>query len=107
MTVSERNREIGLRKALGAKKGDILAQFLVESSVLSLVGGVLGIGFGLLLAYGIARIASITGNNLSISINPLIIIGATLFSIAVGLFFGVYPANKASNLEPVIALRSE
>ncbi|MBQ4513166.1 MAG: ABC transporter permease [Anaerolineaceae bacterium] len=107
VTVSERTREIGLRKALGAKKGDILAQFLVESSVLSLVGGVLGIGFGLLLAYGIARIASITGNNLSISINPLIIIGATLFSIAVGLFFGVYPANKASNLEPVIALRSE
>lgn len=107
VTVSERTREIGLRKALGAKKGDILAQFLVESSVLSLVGGVLGIGFGLLLAYGIARIASITGNNLTISINPLIIIGATLFSIAVGLFFGVYPANKASNLEPVIALRSE
>lgn len=107
VTVSERTREIGLRKALGAKKGDILAQFLVESSVLSLVGGVLGIGFGLLLAYVIARIASITGNNLSISINPLIIIGATLFSIAVGLFFGVYPANKASNLEPVIALRSE
>ena len=107
VTVSERTREIGLRKALGAKKGDILAQFLVESSVLSLVGGVLGIGFGLLLAFGIARIASMTGTELSISINPLIIIGATLFSIAVGLFFGVYPANKASNLEPVIALRSE
>ena len=107
VTVSERTREIGLRKALGAKKGDILAQFLVESSVLSLVGGVLGIGFGLLLAFGIARIAAMTGTELSISINPLIIIGATLFSIAVGLFFGVYPANKASNLEPVIALRSE
>lgn len=107
VTVSERTREIGLRKALGAKKGDILAQFLVESSVLSLVGGVLGIIFGLLLAFGIARIAAATGRELHVSINPMIIIGATLFSIAVGLFFGVYPANKASNLEPVIALRSE
>ncbi|MBQ6518114.1 MAG: ABC transporter permease [Anaerolineaceae bacterium] len=107
VTVTERTREIGLRKALGAKKGDILAQFLVESSVLSLVGGILGIIFGLLLAFGIARIAAMTGTELAISINPGIVLGATLFSIAVGLFFGVYPANKASNLEPVIALRSE
>ena len=107
VTVSERTREIGLRKALGAKKGDILAQFLVESSVLSLVGGVLGIIFGLVLAFGIARIAGMAGTQLAVSVNPVIVIGATLFSIAVGLFFGVYPANKASNLEPVIALRSE
>lgn len=107
VTVTERTREIGLRKALGAKKGDILAQFLVESSVLSLVGGLLGIAFGLLLAFGIARIAAMTGTHLDITINPAIVLGATLFSIAVGLFFGVYPANKASNLEPVIALRSE
>ncbi len=107
VTVSERTREIGLRKALGAKKGDILAQFLVESSVLSLVGGLLGIGFGLFLAFGIARIASVMGTELHVTVNPVIILGATLFSIAVGLFFGVYPANKASNLEPVIALRSE
>ena len=107
VTVTERTREIGLRKALGAKKGDILAQFLVESSVLSLVGGILGIIFGLLLAYGIARIAAMTGTELAVSVNPGIVLGATLFSIAVGLFFGVYPANKASNLEPVIALRSE
>lgn len=107
VTVTERTREIGLRKALGAKKGDILAQFLVESSVLSLVGGILGIIFGLLLAFGIARIAAIAGTELDIMINPGIVLGATLFSIAVGLFFGVYPANKAANLEPVIALRSE
>lgn len=107
VTVTERTREIGLRKALGAKKGDILAQFLVESSVLSLVGGILGILFGLLLAFGIARIAAMTGTTLDVMINPGIVLGATLFSIAVGLFFGVYPANKAANLEPVIALRSE
>ena len=107
VTVTERTREIGLRKALGAKRGDILAQFLVESSVLSLVGGLLGIAFGLFLAFGIARIAAMTGTQLDVTINPSIIIGATLFSIAVGLFFGVYPANQASKLDPVIALRSE
>ena len=107
VTVTERTREIGLRKALGAKRGDILAQFLVESSVLSLVGGLLGIAFGLFLAFGIARIAAMTGTQLDVTINPSIIIGATLFSIAVGLFFGVYPANQASQLDPVIALRSE
>ena len=107
VTVTERTREIGLRKALGAKKGDILAQFLVESSVLSLVGGILGIIFGLLLAFGIARIAAIAGTELDVMVNPGIVLGATLFSVAVGLFFGVYPANKAANLEPVIALRSE
>lgn len=107
VTVSERTREIGLRKALGAKKGDILAQFLVESSVISLVGGVLGIIFGLLLAFGIARIAAMTGTQLDVSVNPVIVLGATIFSIAVGLFFGVYPANQASKLDPVIALRSE
>ena len=107
VTVSERTREIGLRKALGAKRGDILAQFLVESSVLSLVGGLLGIAFGLLLAFGIAQIAAMTGTHLDVTINPIIVFGATLFSIAVGLFFGVYPANQASKLDPVIALRSE
>ena len=107
VTVTERTREIGLRKALGAKRSDILAQFLVESSVLSLVGGLLGIAFGLLLAFGIARIAAMTGTQLDVTVNPTIIIGATLFSIAVGLFFGVYPANQASRLDPVIALRSE
>ena len=107
VTVTERTREIGLRKALGAKQGDILAQFLVESSVISLVGGLLGIGFGLLLAFGIARVAAMTGTQLDVKIDPAIIIGATAFSIAIGLFFGVYPANRASKLDPVIALRSE
>ena len=67
----------------------------------------MGIAFGLFLAFGIARIAAMTGTQLDVTINPSIIIGATLFSIAVGLFFGVYPSNQASKLDPVIALRSE
>ena len=107
VTVSERTREIGLRKALGAKRGDILAQFLVESSVISLVGGALGVVFGLALSFGIAKIAGMAGTSLDVAVNPGIILISLLFSIGIGLFFGVYPANQASKLEPVIALRSE
>ena len=107
VTVTERTKEIGLRKALGAKNKDILAQFLVESSVLSLLGGVLGIMFGLGLASLIAYIATLMGTELQASYNVLFIIGSTLFSVAIGLFFGIYPANRASKLEPVIALRTE
>ncbi len=107
VTVTERTKEIGLRKALGAKKQDILTQFLVESSVLSLVGGIAGIIFGIGLAKLICYIATVMGTSLTASINPLIIVVVTIFSVAVGLFFGIYPANKASKLEPVIALRSE
>ncbi len=107
VTVTERTREIGLRKALGAKNSDILAQFLVESSVLSLVGGLFGIVFGLALAFGIAKVAGMLGTTIGITINPLIVIGSAIFSMAIGLIFGVAPANQASKLEPVIALRSE
>ena len=107
VTVTERTREIGLRKALGAKNTDILAQFLVESSVLSLVGGIFGIIFGLTLAFGIAKVAGMLGVTIGITINPLIVIGSAIFSMAIGLIFGVAPANQASKLEPVIALRSE
>ncbi len=107
VTVTERTREIGLRKALGAKNTDILAQFLVESSVLSLVGGIFGILFGLTLAFGIAKVAGMLGVTIGITINPFIVIGSAIFSMAIGLIFGVAPANQASKLEPVIALRSE
>ncbi len=107
VTVTERTKEIGLRKALGAKNRDILAQFLVESSVLSLVGGILGILFGLGLASLIAYIATVSGTEIQASFNPLFILGSTLFSIAIGLFFGIYPANQAARLQPVIALRTE
>ncbi len=107
VTVTERTKEIGLRKALGAKNKDIQAQFLVESSVLSFIGGILGILFGLGLASLISSVASSLGTEINASYSPMVIIGTTLFSVAIGLFFGVYPANKASKLEPVIALRTE
>jgi putative ABC transport system permease protein len=107
VTVTERTREIGLRKAVGAKNRDILVQFLIESSVLSFIGGVLGILFGILLGFVITRIATNMGTPLNLSINPLFILGVTLFSILIGLFFGIYPARRAANLEPVIALRTE
>jgi putative ABC transport system permease protein len=107
VSVTERTREIGLRKALGARKRDILSQFLIESAALSLLGGVVGI----LLAWGIsALIGQIAAAN-NTPINPVIglnsVLLATLFSAAVGLFFGIYPANRAARLEPVEALRSE
>lgn len=107
VTVTERTREIGLRKAIGAKNSDIRAQFLVEASVLSLGGGILGVLLGLGISFAVARIATLSGTQLTVHVNPSIILLATVFSTAVGLFFGIYPANKAAQLEPVIALRSE
>jgi putative ABC transport system permease protein len=107
VSVTERTREIGLRKALGARKRDILLQFLTESSMLSLFGGIIGIILGWLLSILIGRIAAATGNafNPVVGINSILL--ATLFSAAVGLFFGIYPANRAASLEPVEALRYE
>jgi putative ABC transport system permease protein len=106
VSVVERTKEIGLRKALGARKPDILAQFLVESSVLSLAGGLVGI----LVGWGISRLMSGisfgTGTiNAMISWDSILL--STLFSAAVGIFFGIYPANRAANLQPVEALRTE
>lgn len=107
VSVTERTREIGLRKALGARKRDILIQFLTESSLLSLIGGLIGIGFGWLIAFIVGQIAARSGTDLTPSIGIDSILLATLFSAAVGLFFGIYPANRAANLEPVEALRYE
>jgi putative ABC transport system permease protein len=107
VSVTERTREIGLRKALGARRRDILIQFLIESATISLVGGILGI----LLAWGIStlvgQLAASSGTALTPVINMDSILLATLFSAGVGLFFGIYPANRAANLQPVEALRTE
>ncbi|MFO7623032.1 MAG: ABC transporter permease [Anaerolineales bacterium] len=107
VSVTERTREIGLRKALGAHKSDIMFQFLAESSVLSLFGGVIGILLGWTISVVVGRIAVANNAQISPNIGLDIILLATLFSTAVGLFFGIYPANRAANLEPVEALRHE
>jgi len=107
VSVTERTREIGLRKALGARKVDILIQFLTESSVLSLFGGLIGIALGYAISLAVGRIAAASDTPINPAISLDIILLATLFSTAVGLFFGIYPANRAANLEPVEALRYE
>ncbi|HNT25129.1 MAG TPA: ABC transporter permease [Anaerolineales bacterium] len=107
VSVVERTREIGLRKALGARKRDVLLQFLVESSMLSLVGGVIGIILGWALGLLVGQIASANDMELTPLISLDAVLLATLFSAAVGVFFGLYPANRAAGLEPVEALRSE
>jgi len=105
-TVSERTHEIGLRKAIGAKRRDILLQFLVEAMVLSLVGGLIGVFFG----WGAARLMGQIQYS-GLTITPVVgldsILLATLFSMAIGLFFGIYPATRAARLQPVEALRYE
>lgn len=107
VSVTERTREIGLRKAIGARKRDILIQFLTESSLLSLFGGVLGILLGWLIAFIVGRVATSLGTPFTPQVGIDAILLATIFSTAVGLFFGLYPANRAANLEPVEALRHD
>ncbi len=107
VSVTERTREIGLRKAIGARKRDIMIQFLTESSLLSLFGGVVGIGFGWLIGYVVGVIAARSGTPFTPVVGLDAVLLATIFSTAVGLFFGLYPANRAANLEPVEALRYE
>jgi putative ABC transport system permease protein len=107
VSVTERTREIGLRKALGARKKDILLQFLTESSLLSLIGGIIGVMFGWLIAFSVGQIARVTGNNFTPIVGANAIVLSTSFSAIIGLFFGIYPASRAASLEPVEALRYE
>ena len=107
VSVTERTKEIGLRKAIGAKKKDILIQFLTESSLLSMMGGILGIILGWIISALVGSFASTQGVAFQPQVDLGAILLATVFSTAVGLFFGIYPANKAANLEPVEALRHE
>lgn len=107
VSVTERTREIGLRKALGARKRDILIQFLTESSLLSLLGGLIGIFLGWLIAYIVGHVAQTSGTPFTPNVSLDAILLATIFSAAVGLFFGIYPASRAANLQPVEALRYE
>jgi len=106
VSVTERTREIGIRMAVGAKRRDILLQFLTEATVLSLLGGAIGIVLGWLASWGIGRI-NIGGSNIQTLVTPWSVLLAVIFSAAVGLFFGIYPANKAASLNPIEALRYE
>ncbi|MEB3328462.1 MAG: FtsX-like permease family protein, partial [Candidatus Sericytochromatia bacterium] len=102
VSVTERTREIGVRKAVGARTGAIARQFLIESATVSLAGGTIGIGLGLLTIWAVTGYA-----RLPFVFSPLALVGAFGFSAAVGVFFGAYPALKAARLDPVEALRYE
>lgn len=102
VSVTERTREIGIRKALGARRFDILMQFLIESAIISALGGVIGT----LLGCGVVMV----GGNLvgiEVVIKPYVVVGAVLFSAVVGIFFGMYPSSKASKKDPIESLRYE
>jgi putative ABC transport system permease protein len=102
VSVTERTKEIGLRKAVGATKNQILTQFLIETVTLSLLGGILGI----LLGVGIALAFSVSGLISSVITADSILLAFT-FALAIGVFFGLYPASRAANLHPMVALRYE
>jgi len=105
-TVTERTHEIGLRKAVGARRQDILLQFLVESMVLSFLGGLIGVAIG----WGISRLMGqieFSGSTITPVVGLDSVLLATIFSMAIGLFFGIYPATRAARLQPVVALRYE
>jgi putative ABC transport system permease protein len=102
VSVTERTREIGIRKALGATYNNILLQFLIEAMVIGIVGGFLGVVIGVIASYGISSFA---GWNTVISWWAIVV--AVVFSVGIGLFFGIYPARKAALLDPIDALRYE
>jgi len=102
VTVTERTREIGLRKALGAKKKTIITQFLTESVILTFSGGILGVFIGILISYIYSRI-----NSSVFTISPYSVLLAFSVSVVIGVIFGWYPARRASNLQPIEALRYE
>jgi putative ABC transport system permease protein len=102
VSVTERTKEIGIRMAVGARRRDILYQFLIESSVISAFGGIIGI----VLGFAVARIVS-AATSMPSSVEPASIVLAIVMSWSIGLFFGIYPANRAAKLDPVEALRSE
>ena len=102
VTVTERTKEIGIRMAVGARRRDILFQFLIESAFISATGGAIGIFLGAIAARIVTAVTSMPSR-----IEPASVVIAIIMSASIGLFFGIYPANKAAKLNPVDALRSE
>jgi putative ABC transport system permease protein len=101
-SVTERTREIGIRKAMGARRRDVLLQFLIEAGTMALVGGVLGVLFGITFAKGITAVIGMPSE-----IKAWAVIAGLMVSTSVGVFFGVYPAKRAARLDPIAALRFE
>lgn len=106
-TVQERTREIGLRKAVGAKNNNIVQQFLIESMMITFLGGIIGIILGILISFGVAKLAQGSGYQWDFYISLWSIILACAVSIGVGLVFGILPARRAARLDPIAALRYE
>jgi putative ABC transport system permease protein len=103
VSVTERTREIGIRKAVGARRSDIVVQFLTEAVVLTVMGGIIGLTIGWL----ISRAAGLIFPNLPTAVPLWTAVTAIMVSVGVGLFFGIWPANRAARLDPVEALRYE
>ena len=102
VSVTERTKEIGLRKAIGARRSDLLIQFLIESIMMTVMGGLIGVLFGA----GVAQILSVAaGWATKLSLNAILV--STTFSVIIGVIFGVWPARQASGMNPVEALRYE
>ncbi len=102
VSVTERTREIGIRKSLGARTNDILTQFILEAMILSVIGGIIGTALGISIA-----VIGMTVVKAKIAVNPVVVIGAVIFSAFVGILFGILPAKKAAELDPIEALRYE
>ncbi len=107
VAVNERTKEIGLRKAIGAKRRDILIQFLIESATMTLIGGIIGIIVGIIISFLIFIGVKYFGYDWRFIVTPFSIFVSTFMAIAVGLIFGLWPANRASKLNPIEALRYE
>ena len=106
VTVTERTREIGIRKAIGAERKSIIAQFLIEAAMICSIGGLIGIAIGYVGTMVAGKLLLSTTTDVLLP-SPIITLGAVLFSVALGVIFGMYPAVKASGLQPVVALRAE